>query len=146
MIEFANEIKNFVNFQKLGYVATTSSDGTPNLSPKGTISILDDSRLVFANIRSPQTIENLKKNTSIEINVIDPFSRMGYRFKGVAKIISSGDDFLNILDYFKKKGIKSNISDIVVIDVESFSEITSPSYDLGHKKDDLVKKWKQYYS
>ena len=71
---------------------------------------------------------------------------MGYRFKGVAKIISSGDDFQNILDYFEKKGIKSNISDIVVIDVESFSEITSPSYDLGHKKDDLVKKWKQYYS
>ena len=48
-------------------------------------------------------IENLKKNTSIEINVIDPFSRMGYRFKGVAKIISSGDDFQNILDYFEKK-------------------------------------------
>tara|TARA_B100000029_G_scaffold116256_1_gene109030 strand:+ start:338 stop:778 length:441 start_codon:yes stop_codon:yes gene_type:complete len=146
MIEFDNEIKNFVNFQKLGYVATTSSNGTPNLSPKGTISILDDSRLVFANIRSPQTIENLKKNTSIEINVIDPFSRMGYRFKGTAKIISGGDDFQNILNYFEKNGIKSNISDIIVVDVESFSEITSPSYDLGQKKDDLVKKWKQYYN
>ena len=145
MIEFDNEIKNFVNFQKLGYVATTSSDGTPNLSPKGTISILDDSRLVFANIRSPQTIENLKKNTSIEINVVDPFSRFGYRFRGTAKIISNGDDFQNILDYYEKNGIKSNISDIIVVDVESFSEITSPSYDLGLTKDDLVKKWKQYY-
>ena len=146
MIEFDNEIKNFVNFQKLGYVATTSSDGTPNLSPKGTISILDDSRLVFANIRSPQTIENLKKNASIEINVVDPFSRIGYRFRGTAKIISNGDDFQNILDYYEKNGIKSNISDIIVVDVESFSEITSPSYDLGQKKDDLVKKWKQYYN
>ena len=146
MIEFDNEIKNFVNFQKLGYVATTSSNGTPNLSPKGTISILDDSRLVFANIRSPQTIENLKKNASIEINVVDPFSRIGYRFRGTAKIISNGDDFQNILDYFEKNGIKSNISDIIVVDVESFSEITSPSYDLGQKKDDLVKKWKQYYN
>ena len=146
MIEFDDEIKNFVNFQKLGYVATISADGTPNLSPKGTISILEDSRLVFANIRSPQTIENLKKKSSIEINVIDPFSRMGYRFKGIAKIVSNGDDFKNILDYFEKKGIKSNISDIVIINVESFSQITSPSYDLGQKKDDLVKKWKHYYS
>ena len=59
LTQFDDEIKNFVNFQKLGYVATVSSDGTPNLSPKGTISILDDSRMVFANIRSPQTIENL---------------------------------------------------------------------------------------
>ena len=145
MIEFDDELKKLVNFQKLGYVATVSSDGTPNLSPKGTIVILDDSRLVFANIRSPKTIENLTNNPSIEINVIDPFSRMGYRFKGLANILSDGEDFENILDYFKQKGIKSTISHIVVIDVTSFSEITSPSYDLGLKKDDLIKKWKQYY-
>ena len=145
MIEFNDELKKLVNFQKLGYVATVSSDGTPNLSPKGTIAILDDSRLVFANIRSPKTIENLTNNPSIEINVIDPFSRTGYRFKGLANILSDGEDFENILDYFKQKGIKSTISHIVVIDVTSFSEITSPSYDLGLKKDDLIKKWKQYY-
>ena len=146
MTEFNAEIKNLVNFQKLGYVATVSPDGTPNLSPKGTIAILDDSRLVFANIRSPKTIENLTKNPSIEINVIDPFSRLGYRFKGLAQILSNGEDFETILDYFKQKGIKSIISHIVVVDVTSFSEITSPSYDLGLKKDDLIKKWKQYYS
>ena len=145
MIEFDDKLKKLVNFQKLGYVATVSSDGTPNLSPKGTIAILDDSRLVFANIRSPKTIENLTNNPSIEINVIDPFSRMGYRFKGLANILSDGEDFENILDYFKQKGIKSTISHIVVISVTSFSEITSPSYDLGLKKDDLIKKWKHYY-
>jgi hypothetical protein len=146
MIEFDDEIRNFVNFQKLGYVATVSSDGLPNLSPKGTITILDDSRLIFANIRSPQTIENLKKNSSIEINVIDPFSRMGYRFMGFANILSAGDDFKTILNYFEKKGIKSKISDIVIVDVKSFSKVTSPSYDLGFKKDDLIKKWKQHYN
>ena len=146
MTEFDDEIRNFVNFQKLGYVATVSSDGAPNLSPKGTIVILDDSRLVFANIRSPQTVENLTKNPSIEINVIDPFSRMGYRFKGIANILSDGSDFKKILDYFEKKGIKSKISDIIVVDVKSFSKVTSPSYDLGLKKDDLVEKWKKYYN
>ena len=146
MIEFDDEIRNFVNFQKLGYVATISSDGSPNLSPKGTIAILNDSRLVFANIRSPQTVKNLIKNPSLEINVIDPFSRMGYRFKGIASILSDGNDFKKILDYFEKKGIKSKISDIIVVDVTSFCKITSPSYDLGLKKDDLVEKWKQYYT
>ena len=146
MTEFDDEIRNFVNFQKLGYVATVSSNGAPNLSPKGTIVILDDSRLVFANIRSPQTVENLTKNPSIEINVIDPFSRMGYRFKGIANILSDGSDFKKILDYFEKKGIKSKISDIVIVDVKSFSKVTSPSYDLGLKKDVLIEKWKQYYN
>ena len=145
MTNFDEQIRNFVNRQKLGYVATVSSDGTPNLSPKGTISILDDSRLIFANIRSPHTIENLSQNPSIEINVIDQFSRMGYRFKGLARIVSSGDDFKDILDYFEKKGIKSKISHVIIIDVKSFSEVTSPSYDMGQKKEDLVKKWKNYY-
>ena len=51
--------------------------------------------------------------------------------------------FLIIL---KKKGIKSKISDIVIVDVKSFSKVTSPSYDLGLKKDVLVEKWKQYYN
>ena len=146
MIQFDDKIKNFVNFQKLSYVATVSSDGTPNLSPKGTLSILDDSRLVFANIRSPQTIKNLSQNPSIEINVIDPFSRMGYRFKGIGIILSNGNDFKKVLDYFKKKGIKSKILHVVVVNVNSFSEVTSPSYDLGQKKEDLVEKWKNYYN
>ena len=146
MTEFDDEIRNFVNFQKLGYVATVSCDGSPNLSPKGTIVILDDSRLVFANIRSPQTVENLTKNPSLEINVIDPFSRMGYRFKGIASILSDGNDFKKILDYFEKKGIQSKITHVIVVDVKSFSEVTSPSYDMGQKKEDLVKKWKNYYN
>ena len=79
MVEFDDEIKQFVNFQKLGYVATVSKDGTPNLSPKGTIIVMDESTLVFADIRSPKTMENLRENTSVEINVIDPFKRLGYR-------------------------------------------------------------------
>ena len=126
--------------------ATVSSDGTPNLSPKGTISILDDSRLIFANIRSPQTIENLSKNPSIEINVVDPFSRMGYRFKGLATIYSSGDEFETFLEYYEKIGIKSKILHVIHVNVKSFSEVTSPSYDLGQKKEKLVEKWKNYYN
>ena len=71
---------------------------------------------------------------------------MGYRFKGIASILSDGDDFKKILNYFEKKEIKSKISDVIIVDVKSFSKITSPSYDLGLKKDDLVEKWKQYYN
>tara|TARA_B100000029_G_scaffold510639_1_gene602621 strand:+ start:332 stop:772 length:441 start_codon:yes stop_codon:yes gene_type:complete len=146
MIRFDEKIKNFVNHQKLGYVATVSSDNTPNLSPKGTILILDDSKLIFANIRSPRTIENLTKNPSIEINVVDPFSRLGYRFKGTGSIISNGPEFETFLEHFEKIGIKSEISHVILVDVKSFSEVTSPSYDLGQKKEELVEKWKKYYN
>ena len=145
MITISEEIKNFVNSQKLGYVATVSNDGTPNLSPKGTIIVMNESTLVFADIRSPQTIQNLQNNPSVEINVVDPFQRLGYRFKGECKIINEGPEFDKILDYYANVGIKSKINSVVIVDVESMSEVTSPSYDLGVTKDELVSKWKKYY-
>ena len=145
MITISEEIKNFVNSQKLGYVATVSNDGTPNLSPKGTIVVMNESTLVFADIRSPQTIQNLQNNPSVEINVVDPFQRLGYRFKGECKIINEGPEFDKILDYYANVGIKSKINSVVIVDVESMSEVTSPSYDLGVTKDELVSKWKKYY-
>ena len=146
MITISEEIKNFVNSQKLGYVATVSKDGTANLSPKGTIVIINESTITFADIRSPQTIQNLQDNTSVEINVVDPFQRLGYRFKGDGRIINEGSEFDKILDYYSNIGIKSKINSVVVVDVKSMSQITSPSYDLGATKDELVSKWKKYYN
>lgn len=81
------DMKRIVTQQRLGFVATVCPDGTPNLSPKGTTIVWDDDHLAFANIKSPGTIANLHRNPSIEINVVDPFARRGYRFKGTASIL-----------------------------------------------------------
>ena len=145
MVDITEEIKNFVNFQKLGYVATVSNNNTPNLSPKGTIMVLDESHLAFADIQSPNTVENLKHNSSIEINVVDPFSRRGYRFKGTGKIISSGDEFNKIISYYKTSGVKSSIKSVILVKIEKLSEVFSPLYDLGHTEEELKTKWKKYY-
>ncbi len=52
------EIKDFLDLQKLGYVATVTSNGKPNISPKGTIIGWTSEVLAFADIRSPDTIKN----------------------------------------------------------------------------------------
>ena len=140
------KIRKFVSQQKLGFVATVSPDGTPNLSPKGTISVLDENTLVFANIRSPQTIENLEKNPSVEINIVDPFSRRGYRFKGIAKIISDGEEYNKIILSYRQNGIQTTIKSIVIVNVKQKLEVTSPLYDVGYTEEELRIKWKKYYS
>ena len=145
MVVITEEIKNFVNFQKLGYVATVSNVNTPNLSPKGTIMVFDESHIAFANIQSPKTVDNLKHNSSIEINVVDPFSRRGYRFKGIGKIISSGNEFNKIISYYKTSGVKSSIKSVILVKIEKLSEVFSPLYDLGHTEEELKTKWKKYY-
>ncbi len=69
------DMKRVVQEQRLGYVATVCSDGTPNLSPKDTTTIWDDDHLIFADIRSPGTISNLRLHLVLEINVVDPIVR-----------------------------------------------------------------------
>jgi len=145
MVIITEKIKNFINFQKLGYVATISADNTPNLSPKGTIIVLDESHLAFADIHSPQTVENLKRNPAIEINVVDPFSRRGYRFKGIAEIITTGDKFDKIISHYKETGVKSSIKTIVAVKIEKLSDVFSPLYDLGYTEEKLKAKWKKHY-
>ena len=76
------DMKRVVREQKLGFIATVCPDGSPNLSPKGTTAVWDDDHLVFADLRSPGTIENLRHNPALEINIIDVVARTGYRFKG----------------------------------------------------------------
>ena len=115
------------------------------MSPKGTIIVLDESSLAFADIHSPQTVENLKRNPSIEINIVDPFSRRGYRFKGIAEIISTGNKFDKIIAYYKETGVKSSIKTIITVKIEKLNEVFSPLYDLGYTEEELKAKWKKHY-
>jgi len=70
-----------------------TAEGRPNLSPKGTTTLWDEEHLMFADLASPGTIENLATNPHVEINVVDPILRKGYRFKGTAAVYTSGQMF-----------------------------------------------------
>ena len=86
------EMQQLVLEQRLGFVATVTSDGRPNLSPKGTTTVWDQEHLMFADLASPRTVENLATNPHIEVNVIDPITRKGFRFKGTGTVYKDGDD------------------------------------------------------
>ena len=146
MSVISSEIKSFLNSQKLGYVATVSPEGKPNISPKGTIISWNSDLLVFANIRSPDTMSNLKTNSSMEINVIDPLSRKGYLFIGTGKIIKDSPLFDEILTYYRNSGIQSPINSVVLVTVSSVSEVTSPLYDLGKSESEIKLRWKKYFN
>ena len=140
------KIKAFLDIQKLGFVATVSSTGKPNISPKGTIIAWSKNSLAFANIRSPDTMTNLQNNPFVEINVIDPLSRKGYLFMGTGKIIKDTTVYDDILRHYRNNGIESSINSIVLVDVLSVSEVSSPVYDLGKSEDEIKLKWKNYFN
>jgi predicted pyridoxine 5'-phosphate oxidase superfamily flavin-nucleotide-binding protein len=81
-----DDMRAVIGRSGIGYAATVTPDGKPNLSPKGSLAVWDDAHLYFADIASPQTIENLRSNPNIEVNFVDVIGRRGYRFKGTAEI------------------------------------------------------------
>ena len=74
-------MQRVVREQRLGYIATVCPDGTPSLSPNGTVAVWDDYHLMFADIRWPQSVRNIEKNPAVEINVVDPLVRKRYRWR-----------------------------------------------------------------
>jgi predicted pyridoxine 5'-phosphate oxidase superfamily flavin-nucleotide-binding protein len=131
---------------ELGFVATVRPDGTPNLSPKGTTRVWDDDHLVFADIRSPGTIANLRSNPSVEVNVVDQFSRKGYRMKGSATVHTDDDEFERGIAFYEARGTvraRERIRSIVIIAVEHASAVTSPAYDIGATEEGLREQYRQ---
>ena len=148
MAKLSADMKRLVERQRLGFVATVCSDGTPSVSPKGTVSILDDEHLIFADIRSPGTVANLRTNPSVEVNVVDHFIRKGYRFKGTARVFESGPDFDRHVEFFAKRGVfdaPGRIRAIVTIHVDHAQPLISPGYD--HVPDEATARayWLKYY-
>src|SRR3954452_16448732 len=90
MAILTDDMKRLVREQRLGFYATVGEDGSPDLSPTGTTFVLDDDHLFFADVRSRRTVENTRRGSLVEVNVVDPLARTGYRFKGPAAIHEPG--------------------------------------------------------
>ena len=140
------DMKRLIEEQRLGFFATVCADGSPNLSPKGTIAVWDDNHLSFGNIRSPGTLDNLRRNPRIDVNVVDPFTRKGYRFKGVAAILESGAEYDRAIEFYRARGSKvSAFREIVLIEITDAQFIDSPAYDFGMSESEIRDRWQKHY-
>ena len=140
----SEDMKRVVRDERLGFVATVCQDGTPNLSPKGTTTVWDDDHLVFADICSPGTIANLKRNPAVEINVVDPIVRKGYRFKGRASLHAAGPLYERGVTFYRERGVAGAIRTIVLIRVEQAVPVVSPVYDQGLSEAEVRERWEQH--
>jgi len=148
-MQLTADMQRVVLEQKLGFVATVSVDGTPNLSPKGTTTVFDDEHLVFADVASPNTVANIRANPQVEINVVDPIVRKGYRFKGVAAVHTpDAEMFDRGLAALREHGstlARERIKTIVVVEVTAAAAVISPAYDDGTAESEIVARWLEHY-
>ncbi len=142
-----DDMRRVVREQSLGFAATVCPDGTPNLSPKGTTIVWDDEHIVFLHLHSPGTVANLAVNPSIEINVVDPIVRKGYRFKGQAEVLTNGERHAEVVDYFRReRGTDpQRVHAVVLVRVDSAALLVSPAYELGASEAEIVRRWRDHH-
>jgi len=140
-------MKALVRDHTLGFVATVNADGTPNLSPKGTMAVIDDDRIGFGEIRSPGTLANIARRPAVELNFVDVFARKGFRFKGMAKFHAKGTtDYAKLLPVFAKwRDLHDRFNGIVVVTVERALPLISPAYDRGLTEAELKASFKAHF-
>lgn len=105
MAKIPKEVQEFMQ-GKMAWVATASPEGVPNTTPKGTVKVIDDEHLVFADLFSRKTRENLLKNPKVAVTVIDEKSHKGYQIKGTSELLSAGQLYDQMAEELKKAPMK----------------------------------------
>ncbi len=92
MVSIPKHVQEFLT-DKLAWVATASRDGMPNVTPKGSVKLLDEHHVLFADLFSLKTRKNLEENKKVAVTVVDTATFKGYQIKGTAEILDSGQIF-----------------------------------------------------
>jgi predicted pyridoxine 5'-phosphate oxidase superfamily flavin-nucleotide-binding protein len=149
-MKLSADMQRVVLEQSLGFVATVTPDGRPNLSPKGTTTVFDDEHLMFVDVASPGTVANLAHNPAVEINVVDPIVRKGYRFKGIATVYTQGDTFERAIAVLRERGsttARERMRSIVLVEVTDAAPLVSPAYDdPAVTEDAIAERWLQRHT
>lgn len=127
-----SEIVDSINHSVLCWLATTSVDGSPNVSPKEAFYYDGADRILVANIASPTTVQNIAHERRVCLSFVNVFTQKGYKIKGDAMNIIPGhpeyEKKLEIITSFI--GTDFPIVSIVEIIPQSVAEIIAPSYRL----------------
>ena len=93
-MEMSNEIQNMIN-ENLVHLATTTSDGIPNVVPVGGIRAISESELLIVDVLFDKTKKNLLENpdVAIAVEVLGKGAPRGYQLKGLAVVHSEGKFF-----------------------------------------------------
>jgi predicted pyridoxine 5'-phosphate oxidase superfamily flavin-nucleotide-binding protein len=127
MVSIPKYVQDFLP-GKLAWVATASRDGVPNVTPKGTLKLMDEHHVLFADLFSLKTRKNLQENDKVAVTVVDAATAKGYQLKGTAEIVTSGPLFEDTSKQLKEspKGLPP-LHHVVKITVESvFDQSVGP--------------------
>lgn len=126
------KIKKYIESSVLCWLATSSKENIPNVSPKEVFTYFGEEVIIIANIASPQTVKNIKENPNVCISFIDVLVQKGLQIKGSAEIVKKGGTTYEAMEneLLKITQGKFPFSSITKITIETVKPIIAPKYIL----------------
>ncbi|MEP2057954.1 MAG: pyridoxamine 5'-phosphate oxidase family protein [Maribacter litoralis] len=129
-MKLTEDIKAAISDSVLCWLATSSADNMPNVSPKEIFSCFEDDTIIVANIASPQTVKNIRANKNVCISFIDVLKQKGFQLKGEAKIVEKSSSTFSNMEKVLLLLTKGNFpfATITKITVTDAKPIIAPKY------------------
>ena len=119
-MKITEEAKNAIGEIRPALIATAGGSGKPNVSAKGSLRVLDDEHVAFADVASPRTIANIRENPQVAIICLDAESRKSCRLWGKGEILDSGELFDQFSAALAERKMKVNhVVKVAVEEVET---------------------------
>ena len=121
MTKLTDEAKKAIGEIHPSLLATASRTGKPNVSAKGSLRVLDDEHVAFADIASPRTVTNIRENPQVAVISLDAEARKGCRIWGKGSILNSGELFDQLTAEYAEKNMEvKNVVKVAVEEIETF--------------------------
>lgn len=104
MAKLTDAMKEMIANQQC-YVATVDENGYPNIGPKRSTRVLDDSTILFTEGTGKQTYQNLVANSKVAIAVSDRDALDGFRFVGKGEVQEEGPLYDQAVEMAEKMGM-----------------------------------------
>ncbi|PKP10417.1 MAG: pyridoxamine 5'-phosphate oxidase [Bacteroidetes bacterium HGW-Bacteroidetes-4] len=104
MIQLTPEMKAMIAAHQC-FHATVSKDGIPNLAPKRSTRVLDDSTLVFNEGVGGTTYRNILDGSKVAVAVVNREVMDGYRFIGTPEVVTEGELYEKSAELSVKAGM-----------------------------------------
>ena len=135
---FDQETRDLIEQSVLCWLATANEVGEPSVSPKELWGVSGPDCLVIAEIASPNSLANIKKQPRVCVSFIEIFKQKGRKLYGEAAILSPDNpDFHRLgADVIARAGERFVVRHLIHLRVDRVATIVAPSYRLFSDTDE----------
>lgn len=105
MVAMTQDMKDMIS-NNLCYIATVDENGYPDIGPKISMQVKDDSHLFYYERTARQHLHNLRENGKMVVAVATKDNKHGYRFHGPVELVDSGEFYDEAIAFADANGLK----------------------------------------